>query len=102
MKTLSKKKFLGKPKGNRGYIGHWKNLRPLVPKAIANINYSPTPSQINMKPHIKAYLLQFLVPNTSCPSFNKNIRIKLRYDTDFEIMVQGILNNCYVTLRYGL
>lgn len=42
--------------------------------AIADIKHSPTPSQINIKPHSEAYLSQFLLPNTSCLAFNQKLQ----------------------------
>lgn len=42
--------------------------------AIADIKRSPTPSQINIKPHSEAYLSQFLLPNTSCLAFNQKLQ----------------------------
>ena len=42
--------------------------------AIADNKHSPTPSQINIKPHSEAYLSQFLLPNTSCLAFNQKLQ----------------------------
>ena len=42
------------------------------------IKHDPTPCQINIKPDIKAYLLQFLIPDTSCLAFNKKLQDMLK------------------------
>lgn len=50
--------------------GQQRKWKALEPTARANIRHSPIPNQINIKSHTKAYLPQFLPPDTSCPAFN--------------------------------
>lgn len=72
---LFKKKFLVKPKNNRGDKN--KDTRGIEACGIYSydIKHSPTASQINIKIYTKVYVPHFLLLNTSCPAFNnKNTR----------------------------
>lgn len=53
-----------------------RSLKPLAHIAIAYSNKNSTPSSSNINPHTRGYLPQFLLPKTSCMTWNKQ-KIKL-------------------------
>lgn len=88
------------------------DFKPLVPIVTTNIKHSPAPSQIKKKNLLlKDHISQFLLPDTTYAAFNKllqgNTKRKtnivrrdktivktiLRYNTDVEIIRQGMQNN---------
>ena len=42
---------------------------------MAYIKHSPATDQINIEPHTKGLLTQFLSPNSSCPEFNQKLQV---------------------------
>lgn len=74
MKTLSKEKFLGKPKHNQGDKNKdARGIRTLAYIATANIKHSPTPSQIDIKPHTNSLLLSVPLTWYVMPDFQLKI-----------------------------
>lgn len=74
MQTLSKEKFLGKPKHNQADKNKdTRRIRTLAYIATANIKYSPTPSQINIKPHTNSLFLSVPLPWYVMPDFQLKI-----------------------------
>lgn len=81
-------------------------MKPLAPKPTANIKYGPTPRQINIKLHIKAFLLSSNYPIHHAHFSTKiirhakkerkdtvqrdkaSIRTKIRYDKVFGITIE--------------
>lgn len=89
-----------------------KKLKPLEPTAKINIKYSPAPSQININPPTKDLFPSVLIMQYNMPSCQQKItrydkrqeetlyeekkniiRIRLRYDTEIRISIQGVENN---------
>ena len=52
--------------------------KPMTLTAIAIIKYSLAPAQMNTKLYTKTYLPQFLLLNSSCLAFNKNLQCMLK------------------------
>lgn len=48
---------------------------PLASVAIANVKHEPTANQINIKLTLENKLPKFLIPNMSCPIFNKIFQV---------------------------
>lgn len=74
IQTLLKKEFLGKPRETEDKNKPERKLKPLILSATANIKCSINSSQINIITfHKKAYLPQFLFPDTPCSALSKKI-----------------------------
>ena len=74
------KESLGKPKTTEEIKNKdIEEISAINTTAIANIKYSLTPSQKNIKPHtLSAHMPQFLLPDASYVTFNKTLQSMLK------------------------
>lgn len=64
----------------------------LVPTATTSIRHSPTPHQINTKPHADGLLFQFLFHKTSCLLFSQKLQVMLKEEKKHSLRRQVMHN----------